>query len=392
MFDTIYFDKAYTCPKCQKRIYSTQTKAFENLLEGYHVKDCVGHAEKMRIVKEELFCDNCREFIGKSVYIVVGRGILLGITETLEEAKKLLNDLNQEKLVLWYHDLYRRYIGERNEKRSYGRFLEDLREWYGERLHERPEPDSGIERLRFIWNSRHLKGCMNPVESIERFITYKQMRKALGELWEEGRETLDIYYPEDMHLGEDSWSVDVYQDEVNERCHLNWTWTVISKKELESEGEKEEELPEWKVVVEEPFSDEVVCKAIEKWLRGRGYEFKLRMISPEQARGSGLIKRLRERGEELESGEAVSMEVMEKELKEEERKRLADFVDARADKRKVFYYEGFYGSLVADVESNRLVGKIEGIDKDEDIIYEGKTVRECEDKFREAVSRYIKKS
>jgi len=28
------------------------------------------------------------------------------------------------------------------------------------------------------------------------------------------------------------------------------------------------------------------------------------------------------------------------------------------------------------------VGKIEGIDKDEDIIYEGKTVRECEDKFR----------
>ena len=43
---------------------------------------------------------------------------------------------------------------------------------------------------------------------------------------------------------------------------------------------------------------------------------------------------------------------------------------------------------MADVESNRLVGKIEGIDKDEDIIYEGKTVRECEDKFREAVSRY----
>jgi len=156
------------------------------------------------------------------------------------------------------------------------------------------------------------------VESIERFITYKQMRKALGELWEEGRETLDIYYPEDMHLGEDSWSVDVYQDEVNERCHLNWTWTVMSKKELESEGEKEEELPEWKVVVEEPFSDEVVCKAIEKWLRGRGYEFKLRMISPEQARGSGLIKRLRERGEELESGEAVSMEVMGIERRGEE--------------------------------------------------------------------------
>jgi hypothetical protein len=171
MFDTIYFDKAYTCPKCQKRIYSTQTKAFENLLEVFHEKDCIGHAEEMRIVKEQLFCDNCSEFIGKNVYIVVSRGILLGITETLEEAKNLLNDLNQEKLVLWYHDLYQRYIGERNEKRSYGRFLEDLREWYGERLHERPENDSGFERIRFIWNSRHLKGALNPVESIERFIT-----------------------------------------------------------------------------------------------------------------------------------------------------------------------------------------------------------------------------
>ena len=392
MFDTIYFDKAYTCPKCQGKIYSTQTKAFENLLEGFHVKDCIGHAEEIRIVKEELFCDSCSEFIGKDVYIVVGRGILLGITETLEEAKKLLNDLNPEKLVLWYHDLYQRYIGERNEKRSYGRFLEDLREWYGERLHERPETDSGIERLRFIWNSRHLKGALNPVESIERFLTYKKMKRALAELWEEGHEILDIYYPEDMSQGEESWSVDVYQDELNERCRLNWTWTVISKKELEAEGEKEEELPEWEEVVEEPFSDEVVCKAIEKWLRGRGYEFGVEMIPLEQARGSGLIKRLMERGEELESGEAVSMEVMERELKEEENKRLADFIAARGDKRKVFYYDGLYGSLVADVESDRLVGKIERMYKDKDIIYEGKTVRECEKEFRKAVSRYRKKS
>jgi len=388
MFDTIYFDKAYTCPICQRKIYSVQTKAFENLLEGFYMKDCVGHAEEMMIIKEELFCDNCSKFIGKNVYIVVGRGILLGITETLEEAKKLLNDLNQEKLILWYHDLYRRYIGERNERRSYGGFLEDLREWYGERLHERPETDSGIERTRFIRNSRHLKGALNPVESIERFMTYKSMRRALAVLREDGHEILDIYYPEEMRQGEESWSVDVYQDEVNERCGLNWTWTVISKPQLETEGENEEELPEWEVVVEAPFSDEVVCKAIEKWLRGRGYEFGVRMIELEQARGSGLVKELRER--EVESEEAVSMEMMERELKEEERKRLVDFIAARRDKRKVFYYTGFYGSLVADVESDRLVGRIEGIE--EDIVYEGRTVKECEQRFREAVSRYLGKS
>jgi hypothetical protein len=99
---------------------------------------------------------------------------------------------------------------------------------------------------------------------------------------------------------------------------------------------------------------------------------------------------LREREAESEEHEAVSMEMMERKLKEEENKRLADFIAARGDKRKFFYYEGFYGSLVADVESNRLVGKIEGID--EDIIYEGKTVRECEKEFREAMSRYRKKT
>ena len=387
MFDTVYFDKARTCPLCQGKIYSVQTKAFENMLEDFHVNDCIGHAEEIMILKEELFCDSCSKFTGKSIYIVVGRGILLGITDTLEEAKKLLNDLNQEKLLLWYHDLYQRYIGERKEKHSYGRFLEDLREWYGERLYERPETDA-FERIRFILNSSHLEGALNPVESIERFMTYNMMRKALQELQEEGREILDIYYAEEMSPGEESWSVDVYQDELNERCHLNWTWTVISKKQLEQDGEKEEELPEWDVVVEEPFSDEVVCKAIEKWLRGRGYEFGVRMIALEQARGSGLIKELKERKVESEESEAVPMESLEREMEAEENKRIAEFIAARGDKRKVFYYAGFYGSLVADVESDRLLGKIEGID--EEIVYEGNTVRERERRFREAVSRYKK--
>jgi len=267
------------------------------MLEDFHVKDCVDHAEETMILKEELFCDNCSKFVGKNVYIVVDRGILLGITEGLEEAKKLLNDLNMEKLLLWYHDLYQRYIVERREKHSYERFLKDLREWYGERLHEKPETDSAIDRFRFIWNSRYLKGALNPVESIERFITYNEMREGLDELREEGKEILDIYYAEEMSPGEEEWSVDVYQDELNERCHLNWTWTVMNKKELERDSEKEDELPEWMVVIEEPFSDEVVCKAVEKWLRGRGYEFGVRMIELEQARGSGLIKELRDRRE-----------------------------------------------------------------------------------------------
>ena len=63
---------------------------------------------------------------------------------------------------------------------------------------------------------------------------------------------------------------------------------------------------------------------------------------------------------------------------------------ARGDKREVYYYEGFYGSLVADAESDRLLGKIEGIS--EDIVYVGRTVKECEQRFGEAVSQYKKKT
>lgn len=388
MFDTVYLDCAYTCPVCQKTIHSVQVKAFENQLETFRTKDCIGHAEEMRIIKEELFCDRCREDIKKSIYIVEGRGILLGITDTLGEAQRLLNDLNQEKLVLWYHDLYQRYIAERREKHSYQRFLEDLREWYGERLHECAEIDSATERFRFIWNSRHLRGALSPVESIERFMTYKKMREVLDELRAEGYEILDIYYAEDIDSGENEWSVDVYQDEINERCHLNWTWTVARRKQLAVDGEGESDLPEWGIVVEEPFSDAVVCKAIEGWLLGRGYEFGVRMVPLEEAGGSGLIRKLREMDIESEVERAVPIEDMERELEEAEDRRLSDFIEGRVDKRKVFYYAGFYGSLVPDVESDRLVGRIEGIAQD--IVYGGKTVRGCEQRFREAVSGYKK--
>lgn len=387
MFDTIYLDKEHTCPICGRKIKFIQTKEFENILENYYVKDCIAHSEDIRIIKDELFCNNCLRSTGDNIYIVVNRGILVGTTESLEEAKNLSNDLNLEKLILWYHELYQRHIEERKEKDSYRRFLDDLREWYGERLYEKAE-DFTAKRIWLIWNLKHLKGALNPVESIERFMTYKKMRDVLDELQDEGQEILDIYYPEQMSPGEEAWSVDVYQDEVNERCHLNWTWTVISKKQLEIDDEKEDCLPEWTIVVDEPFSDEVVGKAIEKWLQDRGYEFRVRMVSLDQAKGSGLIKKLKEIDIEEERRSAIPMEKVMEGLDEEKNKRIADLVEQRKDRKKVFYYEGFYGSLVADVESDKLIGKIEGIN--ENIIYEGRTVRECEQKFKEATLRYKK--
>ncbi len=386
MFDTIYFDKKYTCPVCDAEIASTQTKEFEQTLDEYHVNDCVSHAEEIRIIKDELFCDTCSKFTGKNVYIVVVRGILVGVADTLEEARELSNSLNLEKLILWYHDLYRRFTGERAEKGSYERFLRELCEWHSERLHEK-EDEEVRKRVWFIWNRSHLKGALNPIESIERFLTSKKMKSSLDELWDKGQEVLDIYYPEDIKVGEELWYADVYQDEVNEACRMNWTWTVISKKQLDADGEKEDDQPEWMIVVDSPFSDEVLREAVGKWLRNYGYKFELRMIPFEQAKGSGMLKYLKEEVGKIEKEETIPFETVEKELLEETVKDTANLIESRKDRKRVFYHNGLYGSLVPDVEHDRLIGKIEGIGKD--VVYEGKTVKECEHRFREAVSGYL---
>lgn len=122
-----------------------------------------------------------------------------------------------------------------------------------------------------------------------------EIEEALDKLCKEGIETLDIYYAEDISPGEESWYVDVYQDDINELCNSNWTWTVINRKSLEEEGEKEDDMPEWEILVDGPFSEESVKNAIEKWLKERDYKFKVRMIPVEEAKGSGIIKDLRER-------------------------------------------------------------------------------------------------
>ena len=387
MFDTIYFDQKYTCPLCGKEIVDIQTKEFENLLNYYHVKDCISHAEDIRIIKDELFCNACSKHTGSYVYIIVARGILLGTTDTLKAAKELLNDLNLEKLILWYHDLYKRYVNEQNEKGSYSRFLSDLSEWYGKKLYLKKEDErTGLE-FHLLWNLRHLRGALSPVESIERFLAYKEMIKTLDKLWDEGCEVIDIYYPEDIRQGEEIWSIDVYQDEINERCRMNWTWTVISRKQLEAEGEREDHQPEWAIVIDAPFSEDATKDAIENWLKGRGYSFNVRLITVKEAKGSGLLKKLRNRVKKIGREETIPLEDVEKQLSEEDIKETVKFIESRKD-RRVFYYEGLYGSLVPDIENDRLVGKIEGIDRD--IVCEGTTVGECENKFRDAVSVYLK--
>ena len=174
MFDTIVFDKSYTCPQCGAELDSIQTKAFEQTMSSYRVKDCISHAEDIRIVKEELFCDKCSHFSGQYVYLAVVRGILIGVVDTLQAAQSLLNDLNLEKMILWYHDLFKRYWIESHEKRGALNFMRHVVEWFEKGYHKLEEGDAAAKgKLLFIWDSKHLQDAKEPLEAIKKFLAEK---------------------------------------------------------------------------------------------------------------------------------------------------------------------------------------------------------------------------
>lgn len=174
MFDTIYFEKGYSCPFCGSSIDSTQTKEFDQTLMNFHIKDCVSHAEEIRVIKEELFCNKCSKFTGQHVYIAVFRGILVGAANTLQEAQNMLNGMNLEKLILWYHDLYKRYDGGVREKEGVLRFLRNVVEWFEQGRHKKKKDKvAGIGDLFFIFDKEYLKGAKDPLEAIKRFLAAK---------------------------------------------------------------------------------------------------------------------------------------------------------------------------------------------------------------------------
>ncbi|MEW6738562.1 MAG: hypothetical protein ACOYU2_07370 [Nitrospirota bacterium] len=181
MFDTIYFDKPYLCPKCRAKIASTQTKAFEQALINFHVKDCAAHAEEIRIIKEELFCNKCSRFTGQHVYIAIFRGILAGVADSLQEAKDMVDDMNFEKLILWYHDLYKEYDRTVREKEGVIRFLGSVVEWFEQGRHKKKKDKAGgIGDILFLFDREYLKGAKDPLEAIKRFLAAKQKEKKNG--------------------------------------------------------------------------------------------------------------------------------------------------------------------------------------------------------------------
>lgn len=122
--------------------------------------------------------------------------------------------------------------------------------------------------------------------------------KELEEMEELGIETLVIYYAEDIKEGSDKWSVDVMQDELNNLCDMGWTWTVMSFDEFKyilNDDDLTYIGDSFEIIVDKPFSDNVIVEAINSWLDINCLDIKVEMIDIKDTEGSGYVKDLKER-------------------------------------------------------------------------------------------------
>ena len=92
---------------------------------------------KLESLRKSYYVINVPEFTGRYVYIAVFRGILVGVADSLQEARHMLSDMNLEKMLLWYHDLYKKYDGEVRENEGVLRFLRNMVEWFEQCRHKR---------------------------------------------------------------------------------------------------------------------------------------------------------------------------------------------------------------------------------------------------------------
>ncbi len=181
MFDTIHFEQPLTCAVCQAPIATTQTKAFECLLDDFRIGDCVGHAEELRIVREGLYCDACRAIDQQFVYFVVYRGILVDVALDLPAAEAQLRSFSFERLLLWYHDQYAKRVAERRERWQVERFLHDVVRWY-EAGYDQMTPEERDQKpmlaLLFFHYRDLLETATDPVAALR---AYLAARKNEGE-------------------------------------------------------------------------------------------------------------------------------------------------------------------------------------------------------------------
>lgn len=141
------------------------------------------------------------------------------------------------------------------------------------------------------------------------------MIKELKKMAEEGINHIEIYYAEDMENVGTEWSIDVMQNRINDACKLSWCWTIISLTEdlAYREDSGDDSLPtEYEIIIDELFSTDIVCEAIQAWLCENGlgeYNFIVDIIDLKAAAPySGYLRSLMNRDIDGEIQNTVKLE------------------------------------------------------------------------------------
>lgn len=65
---------------------------------------------------------------------------------------------------------------------------------------------------------------------------------------------------------------------------------MLDENQAETDEMSMDRSPFWKLTTEEEFSKKVVKEIVGEWLKNRGFEFDIRVISPDEAKGSDCSK------------------------------------------------------------------------------------------------------
>jgi len=142
------------------------------------IGDCVAHAEEIRIVGDDLYCDACKAFTTR-YYLAVYRGVLIGIEQEREAAESLLGSFNFEKLLLWYHDMYRKRERARGATHRAEMFIHSVCEWF-EGGYDQQAPE-GLGSLRFFLSRDILAKSDTPLAALHHFLAEREAEVKAGD-------------------------------------------------------------------------------------------------------------------------------------------------------------------------------------------------------------------
>lgn len=128
-----------------------------------------------------MFCGQRQAFTDAYYYLAVYRGVLVSIEQKREVAEALPRSFNFAKLLLWYHDRYRKRCSppRRDVHAPWPSPAGTYRKWL-ENGYAKLAPEYQCSLLS-IWDRNRLEKSENPLVALHRFLTEREPEAKAGD-------------------------------------------------------------------------------------------------------------------------------------------------------------------------------------------------------------------